>query len=385
MEHFDYIIAGGGAAGLSLAYALAQSPLKSKRVLIVDLDNKKKNDRTWSFWVRDPMPLDPIAHRVWPKVRFVGSGRELVIPTEPYRYQMIRGIDFYDHTRDVITREGNARFLQGRVESVADGPDRVDVVVDGRSYTADYVFDSLFLPRDFVVDERKYHFLKQHFLGWEIRAPRPVFAEDTATLFDFRTPQMGEMRFVYVLPFAPDRGLVEFTLFSHDLLKPAEYESELKNYIRDVLGLETYEIEDSEDGIIPMTDRPFPRRGGRRIMYTGTKGGRVKASTGFAFLRTFRDAQAIVRSLEAHGHPFEVPKPPGRYHLFDSMLLQLLYRRGELSERIFTAFFEKNPIDRLFRFLDEEGGLGENLKLMARSPWGPFIGAFVKLRILGKI
>jgi lycopene beta-cyclase len=63
----------------------------------------------------------------------------------------------------------------------------------------------------------------------------------------------------------------------------------------------------------------------------------------------------------------------------------LLLRRGELAERIFTDLFGNNPIDRLFRFLDEEGTLGENLKLMSTVPWFPFIGAWLKLKLRGKV
>jgi lycopene beta-cyclase len=36
MQHYDLIIAGGGAAGLSLAYHLLLSPLRNRSILIVD-------------------------------------------------------------------------------------------------------------------------------------------------------------------------------------------------------------------------------------------------------------------------------------------------------------------------------------------------------------
>jgi lycopene beta-cyclase len=120
-------------------------------------------------------------------------------------------------------------------------------------------------------------------------------------------------------------------------------------------------------------------------MYTGTKGGRVKASTGFAFFRTQKDSRAIVRSLVETGRPFHREAPPPRYALFDSMLLQILYRHGELAKPVFTRLFERNPLTRVLRFLDEEDGIGENLKLMASVPWWPFIRAWLKLKILRKI
>ncbi len=64
------------------------------------------------------------------------------------------------------------------------------------------------------------------------------------------------------------------------------------------------------------------------------------------------------------------------------MLLQILYRRGDLSKRVFTDLFKKNPIARIFRFLDEEGSVGENLRLMASVPPEPFVRAWIKTQIL---
>jgi lycopene beta-cyclase len=58
MKSYDIIIAGGGAAGLSLACHLVQSPLRDRRVLIVEQDAKDQNDRTWCFWTDGPTLFD---------------------------------------------------------------------------------------------------------------------------------------------------------------------------------------------------------------------------------------------------------------------------------------------------------------------------------------
>ena len=64
MKAFDYIIAGGGAAGLSLAWNLSRSEiLRNKTVLIIDRDDKKRNDRTWGFWTKDFVDFDDILFR----------------------------------------------------------------------------------------------------------------------------------------------------------------------------------------------------------------------------------------------------------------------------------------------------------------------------------
>jgi len=59
----------------------------------------------------------------------------------------------------------------------------------------------------------------QHFLGWFITSTTPAVDPSSMTLFDFRTPQRGSMRFFYILPFSPIQALVEYTLFSPHLLE----------------------------------------------------------------------------------------------------------------------------------------------------------------------
>ncbi|HAO50811.1 MAG TPA: lycopene cyclase, partial [Runella sp.] len=59
MQNYDFIIAGGGLAGLSLAYYMNQTVLRDKSILIIDQDTKSQNDRTWCFWEKDPQsPFD---------------------------------------------------------------------------------------------------------------------------------------------------------------------------------------------------------------------------------------------------------------------------------------------------------------------------------------
>jgi lycopene beta-cyclase len=384
-ERYDYIMAGGGAAGLSLAYHLAHSELGDGRMLVIDLDDKKSNDRTWCFWTPDTPPYPEIISKRWDAFYFFGEGFHSRLDLSPYAYYMIRGIDFYRYTRQALDAMPNVDFLTAKVDEIRDGEHAAEVHVGADVYEADWVFDSLFLPGEFKPDFESHHYIWQHFKGWIIRAPEPVFDPDAATFFDFRVPQRGVMRFMYILPTSPTEALVEYTLFSADLLPDEEYVAELERYITGILGLHHYEILEEENGKIPMTDQPFPRRGGRRIMYTGTKGGRVKASTGFTFFRIQKDSRAIVRSLVETGQPFHDRATPRRYAQFDTMLLQILYRHGELAKPIFTRLFERNPLTRVLRFLDEEDGIGENVKLMASVPWWPFIRAWLKLNVLRKI
>ncbi len=374
-KHYDFILAGGGAAGLSLAYHLTRGPFRDARLLIVDEQVKRHNDHTWCSWLREGALFDPIAYRSWERLAFRAPGLEREFALAPYRYRMLRAADFYRFTRAALTALPGVDFLTGTVTHVSDGPERAEIYVNELSFTADWVFDSRYRAADYHPLDRRHHYLYQHFLGWEIETVTPVFDPACPTFFDFRTPQRGAMRFVYVLPFTARRALVEYTLFSGHLLPRAEYEAALQAYIGEVLGVGRYHLLEEEYDLIPMTDRPFPRRAGRRVLNVGTRGGRVKASTGFAFHRIQQDAAAIVRSLEREGHPFALPGSSRLFRFTDSVLLQLLERRGDLGAPVFTALFRNNPIDRIFRFLDEESSLMEVLQVMASLPPWPFLRA----------
>ena len=51
MKEFDYVIIGGGCAGLSLAYELeVHKKLENKTLAIIEPRNEYKRDKTWSFW-----------------------------------------------------------------------------------------------------------------------------------------------------------------------------------------------------------------------------------------------------------------------------------------------------------------------------------------------
>lgn len=71
---------------------------------------------------------------------------------------------------------------------------------------------------------------------------------------------------MYVLPITKNEALIEYTLFSTELLKQEEYESEIKNYIEN-LGIKNFEITEKEQGSIPMTCYPFWKKQQTRTKY----------------------------------------------------------------------------------------------------------------------
>jgi lycopene beta-cyclase len=195
---------------------------------------------------------------------------------------------------------------------------------------------------------------------------------------DFRVSQNHGSTFVYVLPLNKQEALIEYTLFSEKVLGTKEYDIALKDYIKNVLKLNEYEIKKEEFGIIPMTDFTFRRREGN-IMNIGTAGGDTRGSTGYTFNYIQKTVTNILASYKAQSNPFFSKKTIPKIHQwFDSTILQVLKKRQYLGDEIFTDIFKQVDADIVLKFLDGETTLIENLKIMNSVKAHHFIKPFIK-------
>jgi lycopene beta-cyclase len=218
------------------------------------------------------------------------------------------------------------------------------------------------------------------FTGWAVRCAEPVFDPDIPVLFDFRTPQDGGSRFVYVLPDDPYRALVELTAFvpRHGRTPTVNARAEaLDGYLHDVLRSGRYEILRTESAVLPLRTRP-PAWAGRRILRIGAAAGLVKASTGYAYQRIQRDSAAVAGSLARCGHPFDLPHLRHRHRLLDAVLLDVLDREPARLEEAFARLFRANPAERVLRFLDEDTRPPDELRLIASLPPLPYLRALIR-------
>jgi len=374
MQRYDYIIAGAGAAGLSLAYHFAKTALREKSILLVDREPKKGNDHTWCFWERGAGPFEEVVCRQWQEVFFYGTDYEALMDLDAYRYKMIRSDDFYRFVHRELKVLANVHWLYGNISDVRDEPGGAAVAVNGQVIHADWVFDSRF-QLSALLKRPGRHYLLQHFKGWEILVNTPLFDPKKATLMDFRIEQRGETRFFYVLPLSEKRALVEFTIFSGELLPQAEYNQGVAGYLRDFHKPDAYQVLHEEFGVIPMTDYPFPKRQGKHVIYLGTAGGQTKASTGYTFTRIQAHAKALTDALLQTGKPYVSSPWKRNFQLYDSMLLNVMAQHRYPIKDIFTLLFQKNPPAQILKFLDEDTSFAEDLRIMSTTPYGPFLSA----------
>ena len=374
MKKYDFIIAGGGMAGLSLAYYITQSPLRNRSILILDREPKNRNDRTWCFWENGTGPFESIMFRRWNTVSFHGTTHAGLLDLGTYQYKMLRGIDFYTFVQNELSKWPNIEHRQATINRIKDTPQGGFIIADDEPYIADYVFDSTFALK---MDQPKTHNLLQHFKGWVIKTEKPCFDPEEPEIMDFRVEQHGDCRFVYVMPFDAQTALVEFTLFNDKLLTDAEYDADIRRYIDRFLDTGAYQITETEYGVIPMSDTQTQENPSEHIVRIGTSGGHTKASTGYTFQRTQQYLRDIVRNLAETGKPNRKSSWFNRrFKLYDSVLLNVLEKHRHPADDIFTRFYAKNRPTDAFRFLDEDTNLIDELRFFWTYPSWPFTVAF---------
>jgi lycopene beta-cyclase len=140
-----------------------------------------------------------------------------------YRYKMIRGIDFYEKCFSIIKQQPNVDIRYGDLQFVHQEGTQSRMFIDNvELLIADaVVFNSISCnPRS----DKNTLKLMQHFKGWIIETNDKVFDTSAGTLMDFRVHQNHGTSFVYVMPLAANRALVEYTLFTEQLLAANEYD-----------------------------------------------------------------------------------------------------------------------------------------------------------------
>ena len=96
MREFDYVIIGGGCAGLSLAYELdLNQKLSNKTLAIIEPRKEYLRDKTWSFWKVSPHNFEDCVKKSWHNFSIKTSTSSKVIKCDNFPYQSIDSGLFY--------------------------------------------------------------------------------------------------------------------------------------------------------------------------------------------------------------------------------------------------------------------------------------------------
>lgn len=369
MNRFDTLIIGGGLSGFLHARSILKHQDPNHKLALVDPDPDSLGKKTFSSWRRKDLQGNPFSHLVtdhWEHFRIVGPKGELLHRRfDAYVYERIPGDRILSFLgQDTLLDPRLARFSASveRItseidESIAGRPLQVELDSGHKIFSNTILTSAAHYPRDSMI---------QYFLGLEIETDFDVFDPTSVVLMDFRVPQEGAVRFVYILPFGTRTALAEFTVFSRNRIPDSECEELLRSYLSSKLGLETFRVIRRESGDIPMSLEVEPRFApaflDSRVRTIGGAAGRVKPSTGYSFQRN-------CRALNSQKHPLF----SFRFQVYDKILLGVLGQDGNLGAEIFYRLFSRNPENRVFAFLDEDSSLLDEIRIFMTLPLRPFL------------
>ena len=371
MERFDYIICGGGASGLLLSNALlSDKHFNDKKILIIEKDSKTDNDKTFGFWNDKESVLDNIVFKEWEYAEFRDSNSHNSFLLSPYKYKMIKSNEFYLNIGDKISKASNFTYLNSTVNEI----DKVNnkVKTDDGEFSYSIIFSSIYNEVSF----KKYPLLKQHFVGWTIETKNENFDDNKITFMDFSVDQKDEIRFMYILPFSKNKALIEYTLFSSDIITDDEYEKEIKAYLkkRNILN---YSIVEKEKGMIPMTCYPFFENNTDTYFQIGTAGGWSKPSTGYTIKNSIEKIDIIINSLKQN-KPLSKIRFKNRFWYYDLLFLDVLIASKGKGSQVFSDLFKNNDPIKIFKFLDEKTSVMEELSIFLSVDIKTFVKSLIK-------
>ena len=381
VSRYDYIITGAGCAGLSLLRSIMQHTFfANKKILLLDKAEKNINDRTWCFWEQQPGVFEDIVYHSWKQIDFYSNDFSARFDLMPYQYKMIRGIDLYTIVLNEAKQHANVDILHDEIQSVFSNESYAVVKTVEKEFHADYIFNSIFFTdwKQQALAQKNTYVLLQHFKGWIIECDKNIFDERIATFMDFRVSQDKGATFVYVLPVAKNKALIEYTVFSEEILQKEEYDAALQNYIQSILNIKRYTILHAEFGVIPMTNYKFSI-GENRVINIGTAGAQTKASSGYTFQFIQKQTAKITDALIHEQNPLLTKSFfEKRFNLYDSILLNVLQHKKMSGDKLFSQLFKNNSVQNIFKFLDNETSLKEELKIMNSVSLKTFLPAAIK-------
>jgi len=376
MKNYDYIIVGAGASGLMMAYRMSKdSFFDTKKILIIDKEKKSINDRTWCFWEKNNGEWDDVLAKTWDKIQFNSDIHSLEESILPYQYKMIRSKKIYDKIWNQLDQNPQITFIASNVLEIQQAESSAIVITDAGSFSSTVVLNSILFSNKYKL-QTKYPVLQQHFVGFFIKTTEDSFNDDLATFMDFKIPQKGNTRFMYILPFSKNEALFEYTLFSEKLLPDSEYEAEIETYLKEN-NITNYTITEKEQGSIPMTCYHFWKNNSNNIIHIGTAGGWSKPSTGFTFKNTTKKTSQLIDHLKEN-KPLPSFYKINKFWFYDLLLLDILHEKNHLGSSLFGHLFKRTSVEKILKFLDEETSFTEDLSIMLKMPPANFIRAIFK-------
>ena len=350
MKEFDYVIIGGGCAGLSLAYELEiYDKLKNKTLAIIEPRDEYKRDKTWSFWKVSSHNFEDCIKKSWDNFTINIPNYTKHIGCKNTPYQTIDSGLFYQKIINVLKQNNKVHFFKN---------------INEINTKNSFIFNS-------VSDIRNYkNNLWQHFSGVEIETSKNFLDEEIFNLMDFDCDQKNNVHFFYTLPYSKTKALIETTWIS-DLNNSSikDYDDQLKKYLQNNLRINNYKINFKEAGAIPL----FYPKNIKKLnqIEIGTAGGMTRLSTGYTFLNIQEQSKYIRQNIEniKNAKIFSINK---KYKFLDNIFLKVLKNNPNKMAQIFYKMFNCSS-NTVINFLSNKSNIYEDISIISKMPKGVFL------------
>lgn len=376
MSH-DVILVGGGLANGLIAYRL-RTDFPKLRILLLEQGPTLGGNHTWSFHKTDVTPgqlawLEPFAAHAWPHydIRFPQLTRRL-----QGGYYSITSEQLH---RVVVAALGTGVKLNARVARISNqwveleegNPIEASLVVDGRGMTNSGTLDVRY----------------QKFLGqvWQLTSNHGL---DGPILMDATIAQRDGFRFMYSLPLAADRVLIEDTYYSDT---PALATDEMREAIRTYANQQNWQATEmlrEETGVLPVVlggdirafwsnDPGIPR--------SGVRAGLFHYTTSYSLPLAARLADSIAQAWPVTSEAlYEYVRGQSfalwRRGRFFRLLNRMLYLAAEPEERYrVLQHFYRLPDEVIQRFYAGQTTVADMGRILSGRPPVPVTRALGSL------
>ena len=366
---FDYLLVGGGLQNGLIAMALLEHR-PAARFAIVERDHRLGGNHLWCFHARDLPPdatgfVTPLVAHRWPayQVLFPDLTRRMDVEylgiTSDRLHQVL--------SQRVGASAGSTIFFGAAVEQVTASS---VTLADGRALQGTLVIDSRGPERLQAPGRLAY----QKFIGLEVALaePQPAFLP---RLMDAQVPQTDGYRFLYTLPLAPDRFLVEDTYYADGpQLDRDQIRADILAYAERI-GLPVKDVVREESGVLPLTSRSLGKPVRDGVLVGGYAGGWFHPTTGYSFPVALRLARhlASVDPRQPFGKPWDqlIAHRQSQAKYFNLLNRFLFGAIPPADRRSAFELFYRQPAETILRFYAMDLTMTDRLRpFLGRPPRG---------------
>jgi lycopene beta-cyclase len=305
--------------------------------------------------------VEPLITHRWSGylVRFPDLKREL-----PHEYATVTGVQLERVVKRQFASAPHCKLALG--DPVSQVQARRVTLRSGRVFDAELVIDGRGPERWQPGPDCRF----QKFVGLELALARPA-PIDRPLLMDACVSQHDGLRFMYVLPFAPRRVLIEDTYFSDSAdLDDGELQRRVLQYAAEN-GYQVDHVLRRERGVLPLPLKPPQPRFGAPLL-SGFHGGWFHPTTGYSFPAAVKLAEYVAARPAGGigGADFErLLHDLARQQRFFCFLNTLLYR-GFAPDQRFSVLqrFYRLPADSVRRFYALQTTTGDRARLLCGRP-----------------